>query len=152
MNYINRNSRPFELVAKTITTLLATVLLAACDPAFSLKRTLSVEGTVTHDCIVSAAKALKNDISIKRLDNPDQRRAFDEYTLGNDQTRLEVLWYHSNPNKVEIGTSGIGHADAARDAPICALMRSFEDSMIEACKLDRKKVSVKEKYVRASCK
>jgi hypothetical protein len=131
--------------------LVAAILLTACDPIHSIKHSVSFKGSISHECIVNAAKDIDGNVMIKKIEDQYGHRDFDEYIISNSKTWFEFLWFRNDRNKIQMGIMGIGYADKKRDFPTCELIRVFQDSLINFCNLDRKTITVNDENIRVSC-
>ena len=139
------------LTTKIGMILVMSILIASCgDPIFSIKHTLHFEGSISHSCMIAAAKAIDDSIFVTKDDDHGERD-FDGYIISNDKTEIYAAWLRSDRRKIELSIFGIGFVNKERDIHACELMHLFKESLIDACGLDRKTITVNKEYIRSSC-
>ena len=132
--------------------LLAALLLAlACDPYFSIKRTVISEGEVTEACIQAAAESLENVVSVNEFGHSYGPEEIEGFIVSAASAEIEVVWPRDDPRRLEIGMSGIGHTNPARDEAICGLVRGFYAAFLERCALSPAEVSYQDELIRSKC-
>lgn len=138
-------------IERLFISIFLAIMLGGCDPIYSIKRNVTFDGTISSECIVDSAKSLGNDTQVRKVEDEYGPRDFDEYIVSDGKAGIDVLWYRSNRQLIEIGTLGIGYADKERDAAICSLVESFYKALLIKCAINSNTVSIKNEYVRSEC-
>jgi hypothetical protein len=141
-----------NMITRVLLTIIPIMILTACigDPIYSIKHTVKFDGKLTHECFNAAANSIK-DVSIIKIEDRYGERDFDEYIVSNSKVEIEVLWFKADRMTVELSTMGIGYAEKERDSNTCDLIREFKKSLIDACQLNKERITVNKEYMRSGC-
>ena len=115
-----------QTVTRACLLLLLITMLTACigDPIYSIKHTVSFDGSMSHECISAAGNSIKG-VSILKIEDLFGPRDLDEYSIHYNKTNISALWFKSDRNRIELSTMGIGYGDEERDLNVCHLIRLF---------------------------
>lgn len=137
-----------RIIAISIVLVMASCSHILGDPVWLIKRTISHNHSVSHQCIKAAAREIGANIHRLKKD-PENRKSYQIHKPGGSSI---LIYNYLNDRKVILSAGHVGTTTRENDRVICALIESYHKALINKCKINEKLTRVKNEFNNSKCK